>query len=340
MRLLFFATIAMLAVYEPTIFSQTPDAPKLYSHKVEVLEILQTKSYTYLNVKEQLSDRDSLMWLALPLFEPAIGEIYYFNGGLQMGEFQSKELNRTFNEILFLGGLSTSPEISESNIVSGMKPSSEDSSQNIETPGEIHTVIVKEVLQTSGYTYLRVTEGEKENWLAVVKVNAVVGQTYTYDDAAMMTDFTSKELKRTFKEVLFVANLKKAGADAETKASPNSHGLNYSGDSSSTKSLNAEEMKGDVSIATLLENSKDYAGKKIKVKGEVTKYSSDILTKNWIHIKDGTTYAGKSDLTITTDASAEVGDIIVVEGMISLDKDFGSGYFFDVIMESAKVLNK
>ena len=61
------------------------------------------------------------------------------------------------------------------------------------------------------------------------------------------------------------------------------------------------------------------------------------MKKNWIHIQDGTEFDGKFDLTITTDQEVKVGDKISVEGNVHLDKDFGFGYFYDVIVEDAKI---
>ena len=92
-----------------------------------------------------------------------------------------------------------------------------------------------------------------------------------------------------------------------------------------------------ISIADLLENKKNYTGRKIIVTGQVTKYSSGILGKNWVHITDGTSYIGKSDLVLTTDKTLKVGDKVTFEGILSADKDFGNGYFFEVIVEDAKV---
>jgi hypothetical protein len=60
-----------------------------------------------------------------------------------------------------------------------------------------------------------------------------------------------------------------------------------------------------------------------------------IMGKNWIHVQDGTEAAGNYDLTVTTQGTAKVGDVVVVEGGISLNKDFGAGYKYDVIMEDA-----
>jgi hypothetical protein len=62
------------------------------------------------------------------------------------------------------------------------------------------------------------------------------------------------------------------------------------------------------------------------------------MGKNWVHIQDGTEYNGQYDLTITTQEKVNVGDVVVFEGIISLNKDFGFGYAYDILMENAKVL--
>ena len=67
-------------------------------HKVLVKEVLQTTSYTYLQVEES----GKLQWLAIPKMEASKGETYYFQGGMEMVDFKSKELNRIFSSILFL----------------------------------------------------------------------------------------------------------------------------------------------------------------------------------------------------------------------------------------------
>ena len=61
------------------------------------------------------------------------------------------------------------------------------------------------------------------------------------------------------------------------------------------------------------------------------------MGKNWIHLQDGTGDEGTNDLTVTTDVMAKVGDTVTVSGKLTLDKDFGAGYFYDVVMEDAKV---
>ncbi|MCK5191648.1 MAG: hypothetical protein KAR12_16510, partial [Methylococcales bacterium] len=55
--------------------------------------------------------------------------------------------------------------------------------------------------------------------------------------------------------------------------------------------------------------------------------------------QDGTEHGEKYDLTITTQAKVKVGDVVVFEGVISVNKDFGSGYSYEIIMEEAQLLD-
>ena len=45
---------------------------------------------------------------------------------------------------------------------------------------------------------------------------------------------------------------------------------------------------GCITISDLLLNKQAYAGKVIRIKGNVTKYNPEIMGKNWVHIQDGT----------------------------------------------------
>ncbi len=98
------------------------------------------------------------------------------------------------------------------------------------------------------------------------------------------------------------------------------------------------QAEGGITIAELLANKDKYANKVVKIRGEVKKYNSKIMGKNWIHIQDGTGNPGENDLTITSAMEVKVGDIVIMEGKIILDKDFGSGYFYKIIMEEGKVV--
>ena len=91
-----------------------------------------------------------------------------------------------------------------------------------------------------------------------------------------------------------------------------------------------------ITITKLLADKKSYSGQTIKVKGQVTKYNPGIMGKNWVHIQDGTEFRGIFDMTITTDISTTIGELVTFEGKIALDKDFGYGYVYEVLMEDGK----
>jgi hypothetical protein len=99
--------------------------------------------------------------------------------------------------------------------------------------------------------------------------------------------------------------------------------------------IKIEPCEGCIKIADLMANKKSYAGKVIKIKGQVVRYNPGIMGKNWVHIQDGSEFNGEFDLTITTSKNVSVGDLISFEGKIALDKDFGYGYFYNILLEEA-----
>jgi GW (Gly-Tryp) dipeptide domain len=317
----------MLTLFSFRATAQHDNATKEYKHKVVVDSIIQTKAYTYLKVKEVFSGKDSIIWLALPSFEPTIGATYYHDGGLEMGTFHSKELNRDFNPIVFSSFVSTSSEVSDKNILP--KPAI-DTIPVDQTPAALHTVLIKEVLEAGGYTYLRADENNKEVWLAIVKANIVAGNIYTYEDAAPMKNFKSRELNRTFDEVLFVAKLTLKG---------NNGGITTDKKKlAEEKKANTLSAKGNVSLSDLYKYKESFAGKTIRITGTVTKFNANILGKNWIHVEDGSLKKNPSDIIVTIDEEVKIGDKVICEGQITTDRDFGSGYKFDVMMENAKII--
>ncbi len=62
------------------------------------------------------------------------------------------------------------------------------------------------------------------------------------------------------------------------------------------------------------------------------------MDRNWLHIRDGSGETGTNDLTVTTtDAVPSIGDTVLVSGTLGLNRDFGMGYMYPVIVEDAKV---
>jgi len=122
-----------------------------------------------------------------------------------------------------------------------------------------------------------------------------------------------------------------------TDLSQNMKDQNYKARVSTEKiNVSIEPCADCITIANLIENKKTWSDKVIKIRGKVTKYNPSIMGKNWVHIQDGTEYGKEFDLTITTDIAVEVGDTVTFEGTIVLDKDFGYGYKYNVLMEDGK----
>jgi hypothetical protein len=97
---------------------------------------------------------------------------------------------------------------------------------------------------------------------------------------------------------------------------------------------------GGLAIADVWARRAALHGQEVTVRGRVVKVNNQIMGRNWVHLQDGSGSESDSthDLTITTDALVATGDIITVAGVLAADKDFGSGYMYDVILENGRVI--
>ncbi|WP_139959273.1 DNA-binding protein [Flavicella sediminum] len=206
-----------------------------------------------------------------------------------------------------------------------------------------HEIVAQEVIQVSGYTYVHSEENGKEIWVAVPSFDGKVGEIYYFNDGLEMFDFKSKELNKTFKSIYFlqkvytnpiVKAVVKKTKNAYTLVSKNKKSISFE----DKKIIKMEASKGVTSIASLFEGLSRFDGKKVSVKGKVTKFSAMIMNKNWIHLQDGSDFEGEYDLTITTLQDFKVGDIVLLEGVVAVEKDFGYGYKYKLILEDAKAL--
>lgn len=71
----------------------------------EALEVLVGGGYTY--VRAQIGETE--LWLAGPETEMREGDAVHWKGGLEMGEFTSSSLGRTFENIVFVGRFWVTP---------------------------------------------------------------------------------------------------------------------------------------------------------------------------------------------------------------------------------------
>jgi hypothetical protein len=195
-----------------------------------------------------------------------------------------------------------------------------------------------EVVQAPSYTYVLASDGEIKFWLATSKATLVTGQNYHFTNAMEMQDFTSEELGKTFDRIYFINELKPGAIPAPHNISQDpQHGRQKMPEKIDVV---IKPPEGGVSIADLYENRSDFENETVVVRGKVVKYNPGIMNRNWVHIQDGTGEEGSHDLTVTTSAEISVGEIGTFEGTIHLNKDFGSGYFYELIMEDASLISR
>ena len=199
---------------------------------------------------------------------------------------------------------------------------------------EMHTAVVQEVIQATSYTYMKVKEADNEFWIAVTKRQIEPGATISFADALEMTNFPSKDLQRTFEKIYFVSRIVGDGSSESQQSM--SMPLRMKPELEK-KEISIEPAQGGVTISKLFANRDSYADKTVLVKGQVTKVNRAIMDRNWVHLQDGTSDSGNFDLTVTTKDDVKVGDVVTLEGKIALNKDFGAGYTYEVIMEEAKL---
>jgi hypothetical protein len=149
----------------------------------------------------------------------------------------------------------------------------------------------------------------------------------------VMDKFKSKELKKEFEKIIFVDKISKEPITEEKTKELVSPGADKV--KPGKQQVIVEKAKDGITIAELYEKKDNYANKVVRIKGQVMKFNEDIMNKNWIHIQDGTESDGNFDLTITSKDIVKVGEVLTFEGTIALNKDFGYGYKYSVLMENA-----
>ncbi len=206
---------------------------------------------------------------------------------------------------------------------------------------------VVEIIQGNTYSYIKAKESTGEKWMAVSKQDIQTGEVYYYEEGLPMQNFHSKEIDRTFDEIYFVSAIsttpfeKNSGAMSGMGGMGSMHGSEmdhaHSGkmNTEQNSAITLEKSAGELTVAQVFAKKEEFSGKEIELRGIVVKVNREVMGKNWIHIQDGTNDNGNFDLTVTSSDLAEVNDEIKVKGKLILNKDFGYGYFYDVIMEDA-----
>ena len=101
----------------------------------------------------------------------------------------------------------------------------------------------------------------------------------------------------------------------------------------------AEEAKLKT-VAALHQEKSALSGKEVRIQGKVVKVNNGIMGRNFLHVQDGTGDQATNDLTVTSKQTANVGDQVTVTGRVVLNRDFGAGYTYPLLVEDASVAPK
>ena len=195
---------------------------------------------------------------------------------------------------------------------------------------------VVETMNGGGYSYANLEKDGKTTWVAYPSLETRVGENLTFRGCMEMKQFESKSLKKKFDSIFFCGAPEVKGK-TEAKAAP---AKKEKGDPNKPIKVAKAEGPNAYTVAEIFSKRAALNGKQVVVKGMVTRVSSGIMNKNWIHLQDGTGSEKKktNDLVVTsTSAAPEVGDIVTMTGTVAKDKNFGSGYKYDAIIEKGVV---
>jgi PBP1b-binding outer membrane lipoprotein LpoB len=212
---------------------------------------------------------------------------------------------------------------------------------------QIHGKLL-ESLNAAGYTYLRIKTDAGEQWAAVRETKVKKGDLVAVNVQMVMDSFESKTLKRKFDKIVFgviagsndAAPPSMASSAAQPAVSPMGTAAQHmNAGTANVGDVSVPKAAGGKTVAEAWAGRDQLKDKPVVIRGKVVKFLSGIMGKNWLHLRDGSGSAdkGDNDITVTTNEVAAVGDVVTVTGTLRIDKDFGAGYRYPVILEEAKL---
>ena len=237
---------------------------------------------------------------------------------------------------------------------------------NIQSPVLSATII--ESKDVTNYTYLLLEDKTGKVWAAIPKTPVKTGDEIAISDIAVMKDFHSKTLEKTFDLILFAVlsegcPFKESGGEivsempsgmmpgkmppAMMSQAATPHGaMPAMGDSSKKskaipKDINVSKAVGEdaYTIEEIYSKKEELSQKTIIVRAIVVKFMPQIMGKNWIHLQDGTGSAekGNHDIAVSTLETVKTGEEVIVKGTLGINKDFGMSCAFSTLIEEASI---
>ncbi|MBJ6751566.1 hypothetical protein [Geomonas anaerohicana] len=183
----------------------------------KVVETFDGGGYTYVNL---LKDGKNT-WVAAPVMQVVVGQELELLPGAVMPNFTSKSLGRTFDNIVFSGGLPSQlnpPAKPAAGAAATAAAAADNGPAEAEEAILAGTVI--ETITASNYIYLRIEKDGKASWAAVPRTDIAVGDEVELAPGTPMGEFSSKTLNRTFNSIYFAGGVEVTKKSAKAPAAP------------------------------------------------------------------------------------------------------------------------
>jgi hypothetical protein len=184
-------------------------------------------------------------------------------------------------------------------------------------------------------------------WAAGPRTTVQIGDEVVVPAGAPMMDFYSPSLERRFDVIYFSPRIVVRGSEAPEAPEapggapggiPGAPGHPPTGGAalptggcpapvaaaSDLDVAGVEKLEGGATIAEILGGRDALSGQQVAVRGKVVQCNAGGPD-------------GAEDLTVTSDEGAPVGSTVVVRGTVALDRDFGYGYRYELLVEDASV---
>lgn len=190
------------------------------------------------------------------------------------------------------------------------------------------TGMVMETMDADSMTYIHLDVGAgKAMWVVAPQTAVNVGEVVSVLNPVAKSNYKSAELKRDFDVVFSVSGVAPAAQNVPHPKTPIAN----------VEVKKVSKMSGGYTVGELFAKREQLANKEVALRAQVVKFTGGIMGTNWMHLRDGTGDDKSNDLTITSGNNAKAGDVVVVKGILKKDVDIGSGYFFPLIIQDAKV---
>jgi len=207
--------------------------------------------------------------------------------------------------------------------------------------------IVISAVNGAGYTFLELKADKGNYWAATREIEVKKGDVVKLINPMLMKKFEAKSLSKIFDEIYFVdsivVNGKVAVKKTDKAVSPHGSmakggGNGHMADSSEVDVSKVEKAKDGVTINEILTNPTAFKGKEVVINAVITKYLPEIMGRNWLHLKDAS--SKEVHIAAITDEKFNKGDIVLIKGTVVLDKDFGHGYKYKVLVDNVVSVKK